>query len=198
MQDQQHFGTVQELADLLAAGSVTSVELTEAYLQRAEELDPPPFELPNEPRNDHGGKLSTMITIARDHALRVAAEADRERRAGRRRSILHGIPYGVKDILDTNGIRTTWGSRMFRERVPDRNAAVIDSLERAGAVLMAKMSMGEFAGGNTSTALNPWKLDRTSFRLVQRKQSRLLWAGPHWLWNWDRDRRVNRVSRLGG
>ena len=163
MQEAMHFLTIRELADRLASGATTSVELTQMYLDRADELDPPPFELPSEPRTDHGGKLSTMITIAREHALESAERADQELRAGRRRSLLHGIPYGVKDLLDTNGIRTTWGSGIFRDRVPTRNAAVIDRLEEAGAVLMAKMSLGEFAGGNTSSALNPWKLDRTSF-----------------------------------
>ena len=163
MQESTLFLTVRELSELLANRSISSVELTQAYLDRAEELDVPPFELPNEPRNDHDGKLATMVTIAREHALESAARADRELASGNRRSILHGIPYGVKDLLDTNGIRTTWGSRIFMDRVPDRNAAVIDRLEDAGAVLMAKMSLGEFAGGNTSTALNPWKLDRSSF-----------------------------------
>lgn len=163
MQEAVHFLTVRQLADRLADGTITSVELTQMYLRRAEELDVPPFELPSEPRTDHGSKLSTMITIARGRALESAERADAELRAGQRRSILHGIPYGVKDLLDTAGIRTTWGSGIFRERVPERNAAVVDRLERAGAVLMAKMSLGEFAGGNTSSALNPWKLDRTSF-----------------------------------
>ena len=163
MQESTLFLTARELSELLANRSISSVELTQAYLDRAEELDVPPFELPNEPRNDHDGKLATMVTIAREHALESAARADRELASGSRRSILHGIPYGVKDLLDTNGIRTTWGSRIFMDRVPDRNAAVIDRLEDAGAVLMAKMSLGEFAGGNTSTALNPWKLDRSSF-----------------------------------
>ena len=163
MQEAVHFLTVRELADLLASGAITSVELTRAYLDRAEELDVPPFELPSEPRTDHDGKLATMVTIAREHAMESAERADAELRAGRRRSILHGIPYGVKDLLDTDGVRTTWGSGIFRDRVPQRNAAVIDRLEEAGAVLMAKMSLGEFAGGNTSSALNPWKLDRTSF-----------------------------------
>jgi len=133
------------------------------YLDRSQELDVPPFDLPNEPREDHDGKLATMITIATDHAIESARIADKELASGNRKSILHGIPYGVKDILDTTGIRTTWGSRIFKDRIPTRNAAAIDKLEQAGAVLMAKMAMGEFAGGNTSTALNPWKLDRTSF-----------------------------------
>jgi aspartyl-tRNA(Asn)/glutamyl-tRNA(Gln) amidotransferase subunit A len=158
-----HFMTVREQADLLASGEITSVELTRHFLDRAAELDPPPFELPSEPRSDHDGMLSTMVTIAREHALEAARRADEELRAGRRRSILHGIPYGVKDLLDTDGIRTTWGSGIFRDRVPTRNAAVIERLAESGAVLMAKMSLGEFAGGNTSSALNPWKLDRTSF-----------------------------------
>jgi Asp-tRNA(Asn)/Glu-tRNA(Gln) amidotransferase A subunit family amidase len=158
-----HFMTVREQAELLASGEITSVALTRHFLDRAAELDPPPFELPSEPRSDHDGMLSTMVTIARDHALESAERADAELRSGRRRSILHGLPYGVKDLLDTDGIRTTWGSGIFRDRVPNRNAAVIDRLADAGAVLMAKMSLGEFAGGNTSSALNPWKLDRTSF-----------------------------------
>ena len=133
-QEAIHFMTVRELADQLTAGTLSSVELTQHYLDRAEELDIPPFELPSEPRLDHEGKLATMVTIARAHALESAERADVELRAGRRRSILHGIPYGVKDLLDTAGIRTTWGSGIFRDRVPDRNAAVIDSLEAARAV----------------------------------------------------------------
>ena len=163
MQESTHFLTIRELAESLSSGEMTSVQLTQMYLDRAQELDPPPFDLPSEPRPDHEGQLSTMVTIAREHALESAERADAELRSGRRRSILHGIPYGVKDLLDTDGIRTTWGSGIFRDRVPDRNAAVIDRLADAGAVLMAKMSLGEFAGGNTSSALNPWKLDRTSF-----------------------------------
>lgn len=163
MQEALHYLTVRELADRLASGAVTSVDLTEMYLARAEELDPPPFELPSEPRDDHDGRLATMVTIARDVALEQAERADAELRAGRRRSILHGIPYGIKDLVDTAGIRTTWGSGIFRDRVPSRDGAVIEKLADAGAVLMAKNSCGEFAGGNTSSALNPWKLDRTSF-----------------------------------
>ncbi|MEE2669522.1 MAG: amidase, partial [Gemmatimonadota bacterium] len=163
MQESPFFLTVRGLSEQLSSGAISSVELTQAYLDRADELDVPPFELPNEPRSDHEGKLATMVTIAREQALEAAEQADREFAAGQRRSILHGIPYGVKDLLDTTGIRTTWGSRIFMDRVPDRNATVIEKLQDSGAVLMAKMSLGEFAGGNTSTALNPWKLDRTSF-----------------------------------
>ena len=135
MQEALHFLTVRELADRLVTGEITSVDLTRMYLDRAEQLDPPPFDLPSEPRNDHDGKLSTMVTIARDHALESAERADAELRAGRRRSILHGVPYGVKDLLDTDGIRTTWGSGIFRDRVPFRNAAVIDKLAEVGGLL---------------------------------------------------------------
>ena len=92
MQEALHFLTVRELADRLVTGEITSVDLTRMYLDRAEQLDPPPFDLPSEPRNDHDGKLSTMVTIARDHALESAERADAELRAGRRRSILHGVP----------------------------------------------------------------------------------------------------------
>jgi|TARA_B110000263_G_scaffold33067_2_gene25091 aspartyl-tRNA(Asn)/glutamyl-tRNA(Gln) amidotransferase subunit A len=158
-----HFRSIRELAEGLEKREFSSLELTKLYLDRSQELDVPPFDLPNEPREDHDGKLATMITIATDHAIESARIADKELASGNRKSILHGIPYGVKDILDTTGIRTTWGSRIFKDRIPTRNAAAIDKLEQAGAVLMAKMAMGEFAGGNTSTALNPWKLDRTSF-----------------------------------
>ena len=83
MQESMHFLTVRELADRLADGTVSSVELTEMYLARADELDVPPFSLPSEPRNDHDGKLGTMVTIARDQALESAERADRELRAGR-------------------------------------------------------------------------------------------------------------------
>ena len=92
----------------------------------------------------------------------AARVAEREIQSGRRRGPLHGIPYGVKDLLDTKGIRTTWGSRIFMDRIPDRDATVVEKLNEAGGVLMAKMSMAEFAGGNTSNARNPWKLDRAS------------------------------------
>ena len=83
VQESTLFLTVRELADLLADGAVTSVELTQAYLDRAEALDVPPFELPSEPRTDHDGKLATMVTIARDHALEAAERADRELAAGK-------------------------------------------------------------------------------------------------------------------
>ena len=161
--DDLHFFSVRELSEMLAAREISPLELTRHFLDRAERLDPPPFDLPAAPRRQPGTQLASMITIAREAALSAAARAEEEIRRGERRGPLHGIPYGVKDLLDTRGIRTTWGSRIFADRVPDRSAAVVERLEAAGAILMAKNSLGEFAGGNTSTALNPWKLDRTSF-----------------------------------
>ena len=119
MQEAVHFLTVRELADRLASGSITSVELTQMYLDRAEELDPPPFDLPSEPRTDHGGMLSTMVTIVREQALESAALADSELRAGRRRSILHGVPDGVKELRDTNGNRTGFAVELVQMMADD-------------------------------------------------------------------------------
>jgi Asp-tRNA(Asn)/Glu-tRNA(Gln) amidotransferase A subunit family amidase len=76
MQEPTHFLTVRELAESLSSGEITSVQLTQMYLDRAAELDPPPFDLPSEPRPDHEGQLSTMVTIAREHALESAERAE--------------------------------------------------------------------------------------------------------------------------
>ena len=162
-QDELHFQSIRELSAQLTSGALSPVELTEMYLDRVERLDVPDFDLPTEPLADPGDKLASVITLARERALREAREAEKEIRAGRHRSPLHGIPYGVKDLLDTSGVRTTWGSRIFTNNIPSRDATVVERLNDAGAVMMAKMAQGEFAGGNTSNALNPWKLDRTSF-----------------------------------
>src|SRR6185436_19071868 len=88
------------------------------------------------------GRLRSIITLTRDHALERARQADREIAAGRYRGPLHGIPYGVKDLLDTQGIATTWGAEPFRDRVPAADSAVVRRLDAAGAVLVAKLSLG--------------------------------------------------------
>ena len=163
MAEEIYYQSISELSRQIAAGELPPVELTRIYLERAEKLDRPSFPLPTEPRKEPGDKLASIITLARDHALRAAEEAEREIRSGRIRGPLHGIPYGVKDLLNTRGVRTTWGSKIFADRVPDRDSTVVENLNNAGAVLLGKMAMGEFAGGNTSTALNPWKLDRSTF-----------------------------------
>ena len=157
-----HFLGIAELSRLLHTKQISPVELTRTYLERADRMDRVPFALPADHSVDTGGQLASIITLVREGALAAAHAAEREIVAGRVLSPLHGIPYGVKDLLDSAGVRTTWGSRIFMDRVPTRDSNVVARLARAGAVLMAKMSMAEFAGGNTSTARNPWKLDRSS------------------------------------
>ncbi len=144
--------SVSELSDKLEAGEVCSVELTQAYLERAESLN---------------GRLNSVLTFTPELAMEQARVADEEMREGKHRGPLHGIPYGVKDLLDTKGIRTTWGSGIFANRVPDRDSAVVEKLTAAGAVLIAKLHMSEFAGGATRSKAfdyshNPWKLDRST------------------------------------
>jgi Asp-tRNA(Asn)/Glu-tRNA(Gln) amidotransferase A subunit family amidase len=135
---------VTRLARWIETRALTSERLTRIYIARIKRLD---------------GRLRSVITLTEDHALGQARQADREIAAGRYRGPLHGIPYGVKDLLDTAGIRTTWGAEFHRERVPARDAAVVTKLNAAGAVLVAKLSLGALAlndiwfGGQT---MNPW------------------------------------------
>jgi len=105
------------------------------------------------------------VTLMRDSAIREAREADRQLKAGNARGPLHGIPYGVKDLLDTAGIATTWGAEPYRNRVPTTDCAVIARLNETGAELVAKLSLGALAlndiwfGGQT---MNPWLLEEGS------------------------------------
>lgn len=130
--------------------AITSERLTRLYLARIQKLD---------------GQLRSVITLTADHALAQAAQADREIAAGRYRGPLHGIPYGVKDLLDTAGIATTYGAEPFRHRVPAADAVVVKRLQAAGAVMLAKLSLGALAmndvwfGGQTK---NPWLLEEGS------------------------------------
>ena len=160
--DELWFQSITELSRQLAARTLSSMELTRAYLDRIDRLDQPSFALPAGPQARPGDKLAAVTTVVREQALAEAAEADRTLAAAGPRSPLHGIPYGVKDLLDTRAVRTTWGSGVFAARVPDRDAAVVERLRAAGAVLLGKMTTAEFAGGSISTALNPWKLDRST------------------------------------
>jgi Asp-tRNA(Asn)/Glu-tRNA(Gln) amidotransferase A subunit family amidase len=144
------FAPVTMLSAWIEARKITSVRLTEIYLKRLEEFD---------------GKLHCVITLTRDHALQQAKAADAEIAAGRYRGPLHGIPWGAKDLLDTAGIATTWGAEPFRNRVPVEDATVTKRLNEAGAVLVAKLSLGALAlndvwfGGETR---NPWLLEEGS------------------------------------
>src|SRR5262249_1156756 len=108
------------------------------------------------------GRLRSVITLTKDAAVAQARRADAEIAAGRYRGSLHGIPYGVKDLLDTAGIPTTYGAEPFRNRVPAADSAVVRRLTEAGAVLLAKLSLGALAlndiwfGGQT---MNPWLIE---------------------------------------
>jgi Asp-tRNA(Asn)/Glu-tRNA(Gln) amidotransferase A subunit family amidase len=138
------FATVTQLSGWIESKQLTSERLTRIYLARLEKFNP---------------QLRCAITITRDHALKQARQADAEISQGKYRGPLHGIPFGVKDLLDTAGIPTTYGAEPFRNRVPSEDAAVVKRLYAAGAVLVAKLSLGALAlndiwfGGQT---MNPW------------------------------------------
>jgi len=144
------FAPVADLSRWIKARKLTSTRLTRLYLDRLAAAQP---------------RLHCTITPLEEAALREAATADRELAAGRWRGPLHGIPYGAKDLLDTAGIPTTFGAEPFRDRVPGQDAAVITRLRAAGAVLVAKLSLGSLAmndvwfGGQTR---NPWLPDEGS------------------------------------
>jgi Asp-tRNA(Asn)/Glu-tRNA(Gln) amidotransferase A subunit family amidase len=141
------FASVTQLAQWIAQRKLTSERLTHIYLQRLEQFDP---------------KLRCVITLTRELALAQAKKADQEIAAGKYRGPLHGIPWGGKDLLDTAGIPTTYGAEPFCNRVPKDDAAVVKRLHAAGAVLVAKLSLGALAlndiwfGGQT---MNPWLLE---------------------------------------
>jgi Asp-tRNA(Asn)/Glu-tRNA(Gln) amidotransferase A subunit family amidase len=141
------FAPVTNLSRWIAAKQLTSERLTNIYLDRLQRFDP---------------KLRCVITPTRGLALSQARQADQEIRAGKYRGPLHGIPWGAKDLVDTGGIATTYGAEPYRNRVPSRDAAVVKRLHDAGAVLVAKLSLGALAlndiwfGGQT---MNPWLLE---------------------------------------
>ncbi len=144
------FTPIRTLGDRLRAREVTSVALAEASLSRLESLGP---------------KYNAVVTLMKDSALAEARRADEELRAGRSRGPLHGIPYGVKDLLATKGVPTTWGAEPYRNQVFDHDATVVTKLRAAGAVLVAKLAMVELAGGMgydhadasfTGPGLTPW------------------------------------------
>jgi Asp-tRNA(Asn)/Glu-tRNA(Gln) amidotransferase A subunit family amidase len=141
------FASLSQLSRWVEQRKLTSDRLTRIYLKRIEEFDP---------------KLHCVITLTRELALAQAKKADEEITAGKYRGPLHGIPWGGKDLLDTAGIRTTYGAEPFRNRVPANDAVVVKRLHEAGAVMLAKLSLGALAlndiwfGGQT---MNPWLLE---------------------------------------
>jgi len=144
------FLPVTELAALVRARKITSTDLTKMYLARLKKYSP---------------KLLCVITMTEELAMEQAARADKEIAAGKYRGALHGIPYGAKDLFNTKGIKTTWGAEPFQEQIPTYTCTAINRLEKAGAVLLAKLSMGALAQGDKwfgGVTKNPWNLEQGS------------------------------------
>ena len=144
------FYNVRQLAELIKTKKISSVELTKFYLERLKKYDP---------------QLQCVVTLTEDLALKQAAQADAEIAAGKYRGLLHGIPYGAKDLLAKKGYKTTWGSVPYKDQVLDYDAVVVERLEKSGAVLCAKLTLGELAWGDVwfgGITKNPWNLKRGS------------------------------------
>jgi Asp-tRNA(Asn)/Glu-tRNA(Gln) amidotransferase A subunit family amidase len=144
------FLPVTQLADLVRRRKVTSMQLTEMYLRRITKYDP---------------VLQAVITVTEDRARAQAKKADEEIASGKYRGPLHGIPWGAKDLLAVKGYKTTWGAGPYRDQVIDRDATVVKRLDDAGAVLIAKLTLGELAQGDIwfgGTTKNPWNVTQGS------------------------------------
>ena len=148
--DELAFYTVAELSSLIKNKKITSVELTEFFLKRIHEF---------------GDTLEAIITITEERALEQARKMDEEIAAGNYRGPLHGIPYGAKDLLAVEGYKTTWGAMPYKDQMINETATVVKKLDEAGAVLIAKTTLGALAygdiwfGGRTN---NPWDLNQGS------------------------------------
>ena len=141
------FATVPQLANLIRNRRVSSLDLTKMYLARLKR---------------YGPKLNCTVTLTEELALAQAAAADREIKQGKYRGPLHGIPWGAKDLFATKGIRTTWGAEPYRDQVIDYDATLVSRLQNAGAVLVAKLSMGALAQGGRwfqGMTRNPWQME---------------------------------------
>src|SRR2546422_10644784 len=141
------YRSLVELGELLRKRSISPVELTSDCLARIEKLNP---------------KLNAFITVMADSALAQARQAEKEIQRGHWRSPLHGVPLALKDLIDTAGIRTTAASALFKDRIPSEDAEVVRRLKDAGAVLLGKQNLHEFAYGGSSVVSNfgevhnPW------------------------------------------
>ncbi len=154
LKDEIAFATVEELAPELRSGRLSAIDLTRHFLDRIERLN---------------GRFNAFEKVAEGIAMDQAARAQSELRMNRWKGPLHGIPYAAKDLFDTAGLATAWGTRFLRDRVPTTNATVIDRLEQAGAVLLGKSAMVEFAGclgyheaaaSASGPGRNPWDAQR--------------------------------------
>ena len=138
------FASVRELAELVQTKKVSSMALTEMYLERLKRYDP---------------KLKFVVTLTEERARAKAKEADRETAAGKYRGPLHGLPWGAKDLLAVKGYRTTWGAGGFENQMIEEDATVVKRLDEAGAVLVAKLTLGALAQGDNwfgGVTRNPW------------------------------------------
>ncbi len=147
-----HFHSIAQLAGMVRDGQLSPVELTRTYLDRIESLD---------------GRLNSFITVMKEGALAQANEAERALRSGDYIGPLHGIPVAVKDIIHTRGVLTSGGSKVLADHVPDKDSTIIERLNDAGAVLLGKLNLSEFAIGGTidhpfGTPRNPWNTEHSA------------------------------------
>jgi Asp-tRNA(Asn)/Glu-tRNA(Gln) amidotransferase A subunit family amidase len=150
VKDDLAFYTIVQLADLIRTKQISSVDLTQFFIDRIKKYD---------------SKLMFAISITEARALKHAKKADAEIAAGKYKGLLHGIPFGAKDLLAAKGYKTTWGSVPYKDQTIDVDATVITKLEDAGAILIAKMTLGELAMGDVwfgGKTKNPWNLNRGS------------------------------------
>ncbi len=148
--DELAFYSVRELADLIKNRKITSVELTKFFIERLKK---------------YNSKLLNVVSFTEERAMKQAALADAEIKAGKYRGVLHGIPFGVKDLLSTKDYKTTWGSVPYKDQLIATDATVVKRLEAAGAVMIAKLTLGELAMGDVwfgGKTRNPWDLNRGS------------------------------------
>jgi aspartyl-tRNA(Asn)/glutamyl-tRNA(Gln) amidotransferase subunit A len=150
------YASLPELGARLRSGDLSALDLAQFFLDRLERL---------------GSRYNCVTTIVREPAIAAARKADDELKSGHDRGPLHGIPYGAKDLLATRGIPTSWGCAPYKDRIIDADATVVRRLRDAGAILVAKLSMVEVAGGMgyrqanaswTGPGLNPWNVSRWS------------------------------------
>lgn len=144
------FYSLRDLGYLIRTGKVSSLQLTRLFLERLKKYDP---------------ELHCVITLTEESALREARQADEDLANGKYHGPLHGIPYGAKDLLATKGYKTTWGAAPYKDQVIDQDATVITRLREAGAVLVAKLTLGALAWGDVwygGTTRNPWNPEQGS------------------------------------
>ena len=149
-ENQLAFYSVPELAVLIRSQKITSKELTKLYLKRLKQ---------------YGDTLKCVISLTEELAMKQAKQADREIKSGNYRGPLHGIPYGLKDLLKVEGYKTTWGAAPYKSQQLEGDATVYKKLKQSGAVLVAKLSMGALAWGDVwygGTTKNPWDLEQGS------------------------------------